>query len=279
MAGGAADGAAEGLSTAEVLRGVGRALAGAVLFALPIFMTMEVWSLAVSVTRVRLVLLVLAGVLLSIGLAHYFGFVNKERIGALDAVIDAGVAMLAGLVAAAAVLCLLAVVEPWQGWRTALSVVALEALPAAIGASFARSQLGADRRRAYKHHAQWREGFLMAAGAVVVAANIAPTEEVVLIAARMSPVHGAVLIAFELALMHAFVYGLRFRSGTSLQGGTWKVLLTWTVIAHVIALGVSAYLLWTFGRFDGTGLSQVVMETVVLALPAGLGAAAARLVV
>ncbi|WP_432537098.1 TIGR02587 family membrane protein [Kineococcus arenarius] len=274
-----ADGAVQGVSTAEVLRGLGRALAGAVLFALPIFMTMEVWSLAASIDRVRLLLLVLAGVLLSIGLAHFFGFVNQERIGALDAVIDAGVAMLAGVAAAVAVLWILAVVEPWRGWQTAVSVVALEAVPAAIGASFARSQLGMDRRRARKQHPQWREGFLVAAGAVVVAANIAPTEEVVLIAARMSPVHGIALIAFELVLMHAFVYGLRLRGTATLQGGTWKVLLAWTLIAHLTALAVSAYLLWTFGRFDGTALSQVVMETVVLALPAGVGAAAARLVV
>ncbi|MGY1836910.1 DUF2391 family protein [Blastococcus sp. SYSU DS0510] len=41
---------------------------------------------------------------------------------------------------------------------------------------------------------------------------------------------------------------------------------------------MSAYLLWTLGRFDDTGLLMVVTETVVLALPASLGAAAARLI-
>jgi uncharacterized membrane protein len=36
--------------------------------------------------------------------------------------------------------------------------------------------------------------------------------------------------------------------------------------------------LWTFGRFDGQLIQASTMQTVVLALPAGLGAAAARLI-
>ena len=39
---------------------------------------------------------------------------------------------------------------------------------------------------------------------------------------------------------------------------------------------MSAYLLWTFGRFEGDHIGPMVHST-VLAVPASLGAAAARL--
>jgi uncharacterized membrane protein len=41
---------------------------------------------------------------------------------------------------------------------------------------------------------------------------------------------------------------------------------------------VSLYLLWIFARLDGVGLDAAVMATVVLAFPAAIGAAAARLI-
>jgi uncharacterized membrane protein len=43
-------------------------------------------------------------------------------------------------------------------------------------------------------------------------------------------------------------------------------------------LGVAAFLLWVFGRYDGTGIYFAVAEAVVLALPGSIGAAAARLI-
>ena len=118
----------------------------------------------------------------------------------------------------------------------------------------------------------------MLAGAVVFAANIAPTEEVVLLAGLMAPGHGVALVALELAVMHGFVYGVDFAGGSQSPGGFVRVFLLFTVVGYVIALAVSAYLLWTFGRFDGTGLTELVTQTVVLALPASVGAAAARLI-
>jgi uncharacterized membrane protein len=42
---------------------------------------------------------------------------------------------------------------------------------------------------------------------------------------------------------------------------------------------MSLYILWTFGRMDGLGLELCLATTVVLAFPAAIGAAAARLVI
>ena len=46
----------------------------------------------------------------------------------------------------------------------------------------------------------------------------------------------------------------------------------------MLALAISLYALWTFGRTDGLAAAPMLMATVVLAFPASIGAAAARLI-
>jgi uncharacterized membrane protein len=50
-----------------------------------------------------------------------------------------------------------------------------------------------------------------------------------------------------------------------------------TCIGYVIALSISFYILWTFGRTDGLTFAQLLKEMIVLGFPAALGAGAARL--
>jgi uncharacterized membrane protein len=64
------------------------------------------------------------------------------------------------------------------------------------------------------------------------------------------------------------------------QGGTFlSTFLHFTRAGYGIALLVSLYVLWTFGRTDAVDLAQIAMMAVVLAFPAALGAAIARLVI
>ncbi|MGY2081002.1 TIGR02587 family membrane protein [Modestobacter sp. SYSU DS0657] len=260
----------------QLAQSSGRAFGGALLFALPLLMTMEIWRLGLAIPRYRLALLLAATVLLVVFLSQHFG-AGSPGVGWRGSLADAGVAFVMAALAAALVLGVLAVIEPLQGGRDALSVIAIEMLPAAVGASFARSQLGAGSRRV-PTTTYGGELLLMAAGAVVFAANIAPTEEVVLLAAKAGPWHPVALVVLCLLLMHGFVYWVGFRGQEQAPGGVLRSFLTLTVVGYVIALTLSAYLLWTFGRFDGVGVVMAVTEAVVLALPASLGAAAARLI-
>lgn len=257
-------------------KGSGRAFGGALLFALPLLMTMEIWELGLSVPRYRLALLLAATVLLVVFLSQHFG-AGMPGVGWSGYLADAGVAFAMAVVAAALVLGTLAVIDPVRGWQDALSITSLAMLPAAVGASFARSQLGIGGRRV-PTTTYGGELLLMAAGAVVFAANIAPTEEVVLLAAEMGPWHPVALVVLCLVLMHGFVYWVGFRGQEPAVGGMLRSFLTLTVVGYALALAVSAYLLWTFGRFDGAGATMVLTQAVVLALPASLGAAAARLI-
>lgn len=81
-------------------------------------------------------------------------------------------------------------------------------------------------------------------------------------------------------LMHGFVYALAFKGGHSLQEETpvWHAFVRFTIPGYVVALAVSLYSLWTFGRLDDLGMAEALLTLVVLGFPAAIGAAAARLI-
>ena len=51
-----------------------------------------------------------------------------------------------------------------------------------------------------------------------------------------------------------------------------------TIVGYALALLISLYVLWTFGRLDGAAVAEIVMATLVLGFPAALGASVARLI-
>ena len=125
----------------RLVRGVGRAFGGALLFSVPMLMTMELWEMGDTVDRFRLGLLVLTTAALVFGLARVVG-AGAGPGGLPGHLVDTGVALLVAAVASAVILIALAIVHPIENWNAAASVVAIETLPAAIGAAYARSQLG-----------------------------------------------------------------------------------------------------------------------------------------
>lgn len=120
----------------------------------------------------------------------------------------------------------------------------------------------------------------MVAGAIFFAFNVAPTEEMVLIAFQMSEWQVLALVGVSLLMMHAFVYSVEFKGQATAAPGTsgWSVFARYTLVGYAAALLTSAYVLWTFGRYEESGLQFQVTSAMVLAFPASLGAAAARLV-
>ncbi|HUU67622.1 MAG TPA: DUF2391 family protein, partial [Methyloceanibacter sp.] len=58
----------------RVVKGFGRALAGALIFALPMLMTMELWSIGFYIHPLKLALLLVLTVPLLIGLSWLRGF-------------------------------------------------------------------------------------------------------------------------------------------------------------------------------------------------------------
>lgn len=270
--------------TREFLVGLARAFGGAIFFSLPLLMTMEMWRLGFYMDRVRLALFMLLMVPMLIGLDHYSGFrtTSSWREDAVDGVVAYGV----GFVASAVVLFLLSIVDTGMRADEVVGKVSLQAVPASFGAMLANSQLGnAGHKGERKKEREQRAGFgaqvfLMAAGATFLAFNVAPTEEMVLIAFKMTLWRALAVMGASLLLMHAFVFAVNFRGTESPPEGTpwWSLFLRFTVTGYAVALLVSAYVLWTFGRYEDGAYSVYLTEAVVLGFPASLGAAAARLV-
>jgi putative integral membrane protein (TIGR02587 family) len=179
---------------------------------------------------------------------------------------------------------LLNLIRPEEPLSSTIGKIALQAVPASFGAMLAGSQFGQPGPVERRHRREAGYGgvlFLMAVGALFLAFNVAPTEEMVLLASRMTQWHAIALALTSLLLMHGFVYAVNFRGAPGAPEGVRRsiLFLHYTVPGYAIALLVSAYVLWTFGRFDDYAGTRMVMEAVVLAFPASIGAAAARLVV
>jgi putative integral membrane protein (TIGR02587 family) len=264
------------------LVGLARAFGGAIVFALPMLMTMEMWSLGFSMNPLRLALLLLLVVPLLVGLSHFVGF--EETFGWKDDFVDAFVAYAVGFAAAVPILLMFGVINFGMAAGEIAGKVALQAVPGSIGALLAQSQFGGEgersRRKEERRDTYGGETFFMAVGAVFLSLNMAPTEEMILISYQMTPMHAFALAATSILLMHAFVYSVGFSGQSAIPEATaaLSVFLRYTVVGYAICLLISAYILWTFGRTDGVGMEELVTTTVVLAFPASIGAAAARLI-
>ena len=265
-------------TSADYARGLARACGGALLFALPLLMTMEMWSLGFEMARSRAILFLLLSLPLILGLSHFAGFRATARWR--DDAMDGLSAFLVGFVMAAALLLLFGVVAPGQPADEVVGKVALQAVPAAMGAVLARKQLvGGDEDDDAPVDESWpAEMFLMVAGALFVALNVAPTEEMKLIAYLMTPWQSLVLVALSIALLHAMVYWLGF-AGQHEHARPWLAFIHFTVPGYALVLLVALYVQWTFGHLDGHGPGETLMTTVVIAFPGAVGAGAARLLV
>jgi putative integral membrane protein (TIGR02587 family) len=257
----------------------GRAFGGAIIFALPLLMTMEMWWLGFYMSRLRLALLLAVLIPFLTALSHYRGF--EKTAGWIDDLRDAFVACAVAFVAAAVVLPLIGAVRLTTPLDEVVGKLALQAVPGSIGALLARSQLGGREEQEREIEESYGfEIFLMAVGGLFLSLNVAPTEEISLIAFRISPWQVLTLVGLSLAAMHGFVYFLEFRGAHRIpeQASGFGLFVRYTVAGYAVCLLVSLYVLWTFGRTDGTSAQQVLTMGFVLSFPASLGAAAARLI-
>lgn len=274
--------AAATLTNALYARGLARAFGGAIIFAFPLLMTMEMWSLGLTITPLRLAVFLALSLPLLFGLSYYAGF--RVTYGWLDDVLDALAALAVGFATSAVLLTLFGVLTSGESADAIAGKLSLQAVPAAIGALLARRQLaagdddGASAEEKNTRDTYGSELFLMVVGALFIAFNVAPTEEMILIAYQMTPLHALGLMAFSVCLLHVLVYSLGF-AGQHSHDRQCVAFLHFTVPGYLIALLVGLYAQWTFGHMDGQAGAQLAMTTAVLAFPGALGAGAARLLV
>jgi putative integral membrane protein (TIGR02587 family) len=255
-----------------------RGFAGAVLFSFPMLMTMEMWSLGVSIAPARLMLFVTVHLVLLVGMASYARH-DAAIVTTRDA-LDAFAAYGVGALASATVLLLFGVIEAGMSANGIIRMIVVQAAPAGFGAMVAHLEIDEPAARIGPAHPHGfaSSAFLMAVGALYLCSSLASTEEMVLIAYKMSVWQIAGLMVFSLVMMQMFdEYAVEEDLGGAGGQSAWSVSLAMTCIGYTIALAISFYILWTFGRTEGLTFAQLVKEMIVLGFPAALGAGAARL--
>jgi putative integral membrane protein (TIGR02587 family) len=266
--------------------GLGRGFAGALIFALPMFMTMEMWELGFYMDRWRLLILLVLNIPLLILLSDRVGF--EQTTSWRDASRDAAIAFAIGILSSAVILAAVGVLKFGLPLYEIAGKIGVQAVPASIGALLGRSQLNGDdngdddeRDPVQDSPADYAgELFLMALGALFLGLNVAPTEEMILLSFKMTPWHVLVVIVISLTVMHGFVYAVSFKGGHEIGDDVpqWHIFMRFTLPGYVIALLVSVFCLWTFERLSGAAPLPMLPTVIVLALPCSIGAAAARLI-
>lgn len=265
----------------ESVREYGRGIAGGLLFSLPLLYTMEVWHAGVllSPTRQLAALGLTFGILL--GYNRYAGL-RPERSWP-EIVIEAVEELGLGLLLAAMLLVLLHRITGGQHPTEMTGRIVMEGIGVAIGVSVGTAQLGTqseeDMTRSERREISFAGQLVIAfCGAVLLAANMAPTEEILQLAAE-SPAWKLVGISALSMLLGAFVLFFADFRGSRRWSRADNVgaVARGTVITYATALAASAVLLWIFGRFDNVPAPTVLGQTVVLGLASTLGASAGRL--
>lgn len=265
--------------------GLARGLAGALLFALPMLMTMEMWELGLYASPFRILLLCFVNIPLLIGLAYRIGF--ERTTNWRQSARDAFIAYALGIILSALVLAMFGLINSDLTLNHMIAMIALQAVPASIGALLGRSQLGMRSEKDDKQEGDyegeegyWNELFMMTVGALFLSLNVAPTEEMILIAYKIVPAQTLLILLSSILLMHGFVYSIHFRGSHRGPENTqwWNSFVRFTLPGYLLAFTTSAYALWTFDRLDDASLAQSITTIIVLSFPGAIGAASARLI-
>lgn len=257
-------------------------MAGGLLFSLPLLYTMEVWHAGFVMPPGRQLAYVGLALVLLLGYNRYSGLHPDTTWAeiAIDSVEEMGI----GLLLSAVVLLLIGRITAEQDTSEVLGRIVVEAVTAAIGVSVGTAQLGGDTEDAMQGDDDPSEAALGAqlalalCGAVLFAANVAPTEEIVMIGIEMSGIQLAALGLATMVLAALILYFSDFRGARRwARAEGWPAMLRGTVITYAVGLLSAATILWLFGRFDGMGAAAILGQTVALAVASTLGASAGRL--
>lgn len=255
-----------------------RGVAGGFILGVPLVYTQEVWFHGGNLTPISILALLAGSFLLNLALSTAVGFHSGRTKRPLeDAVVGFGLSFLL----AAFLLILLNRVNLDMGWGPRLGIIALSAVPISLGFALGNS-LAPKEGGELEEKTGGGFGDLLAAagGAVILVLNIAPTEEPLLLAAELGRVRliGLVLVALVITYLMVFYAEFGGKHVRRSSEGPIHTPLVETMLAYLVALVVTAGLLWSFGELstlDGSTLAK----SAVLAFPASLGAALGRILV
>ncbi|GBE92320.1 TIGR02587 family membrane protein [Nostoc cycadae] len=276
-----------------------RGICGGFLFGIPLIYTMEVWWIG-SLVKPKLIAIAIAFMFIVVFLLNYTdGFRKRRNTWRLDeAAIDTVEAMAIGFVCSAFMLWLLQEITPETSLKESLGKVVYEGVPFTLGVALANQFLqsgnqnnstsdsykGNGNSKPQQHHLHATLADLGATviGAIVIAFNIAPTDEVPMLAAAISPPWLWALMAASLVISYTIVFqaGFSDQKKRRQQKGIFQRPLSETTISYLVSLLASGIMLFFFQKLTLSDPWTMWLEhTLVLGLPATIGGAAGRLAI
>lgn len=289
----------------KTLKQYGRGIIGGLLFSLPLLFTMELWWHGFIISPGKLIGFVIFTLLLLMGYNRYAGLREDATFYEIlhESVEDIALALLVAFL----ILLLINKIDFQMPLQELAGKVIIESLVVAIGISVGTSQMGQKKSRedsqdqkkdkksetendssgkdsgkkADPKEAQnslLHRSILSICGAVLISSSMAPTGEIEKIAVISTAVHLLLMVFFSFVLSLVVLYFSDFKHSTAPKNG-WREILSHVMLGYMMSLLISFVLLWFFGRLSGHGYNLMIAETIVLAVPASLGASAGRLLI
>jgi putative integral membrane protein (TIGR02587 family) len=271
----------------DLLRGA----SGGFLFGVPLLYTMEVWWIGSSASMVRVLLAIVLTFAIVFMLNRTEGFRRTQDIRARDAAIDTVEAIAIGIVCAGLILLLLQEITFNTPLNEALGKLIYESMPFTLGVALANQFLSGGQDEDKGSAAQLPEGALNATltdvggtliGAMIIAFNIAPTDEIPMLAAAVSGFGLLAVMGASLLISYAIVFAAGFanQQKRQQQEGIFQRPLSETIASYLVSLIAAALMLGFFDKVHFTDPWQVwLSHSIILGLPAAVGGAAGRLAV
>jgi len=225
------------------------------------------------------------GLALVLGITRQIGFRTDrqtpvEQASPLrDAVVDFAQIVLQSFVASYTILLLIGIVDVSTSPNLVVRLGLVELVPLGFGAALANRLFGSTDQGEAEKEVRFPENVaVFSVGALFVASTIAPTREMELVAAHMGWPRHVLLVALTLVLVYLVLYELDFRGQGGRVRDRWHLQAGTVFVVFAVGASVSFLLLLAFGHFVGATVALAYQETVVLAFPASLGAAAAQVI-
>ena len=289
---------------AKELNDLIRGASGGFLFGIPLIYTMEVWWIGSHVEPPLTLGLLAITYVVVLFFNRIEGFRRHKRDDWLDVALESLEALAIGLVCSALILVLLQRVTLETSVDEALGKIIFEGVPFALGAALARlilsgeegvskptsqaSDRSGNRQKKRTTHSKIIFKDTLAdlsatlMGAMIIAFNIAPTDEIPQLAAAASPPWLLAIMVASLIISYGIVFASGFTSQQKRQQqqGLFQTSESETIFSYLVSLLASALMLWFFQRLSFSDPWFLWLRyTLILGLPATIGGAAGRIAV
>lgn len=273
---------------------------GGFLFGIPLIYTMEVWFIGSYIEPPILLTILVVTFLIVLAINRIEGFRPRESETLPGAIAETIETLAIGLVCSTFMLVVLQRIDLQTPISETLGKIIFEGVPFSLGVAFSRSLLSGDTQidldensssqsQSKSHNKRsivWKytlaDLIATAVGALFIAFNIAPTDEVAVLAASASPAWLLAIMAISLIITYGIVFASNITNYRERlrQPGLFQTPKGETIISYLFSLLIGILMLWFFQKISiNDPWVQWLRYGIILGLPASIGGAAGRLAV